>query len=190
MIDPHQDEPSTTGPAPRSLFGALTFPANVYSEAFYAGATPREHWQSLLAALDTTDGDVLRRRQERVRAMRYEDGATYNPFDDMSVLGTPWAQEMIPLPLAAAEWAALEAGLIQRAHLLERILADVYGPQDLLKSGRIPPELVFANPNFLRPCHGIQPPGNRFLSYYAADLYRGPDGRFREIGRASCRERV
>jgi uncharacterized circularly permuted ATP-grasp superfamily protein len=62
-----------------------------------------------------------------------------------------------------------------------KILADTYGPQNLVKDGWLPPELVFANPNFLRSCHGIQPAGNRFLTYYAADIYRGPDGRFRVL---------
>ncbi len=42
-------------------------------------------------------------------------------------------------------------------------------------------ELVFANPNFLHSCHGIEPSGNRFLTFYAADLYRGADGRFRVL---------
>ena len=181
MIDPHNNAPTDAGPVPQSLFGTAAFPGDAYCEAFRAPATPREHWRSVLAALDATGSEALRRRQERVRAMRYEDGATYNPFDDTSVLGAPWALEMIPLPMAATEWAGLEAGLIQRAQLLEQILADIYGPQDLLKNGSMAPELVFANPNFLRPCHGIQPAGGRYLSYYAADLYRGPDGRFRVL---------
>ena len=34
-----------------------------------------------------------------------------------------------------AEWQALEAGLIQRAELLEAILADIYGPAKLVRDG-------------------------------------------------------
>ncbi|MEJ2404251.1 MAG: circularly permuted type 2 ATP-grasp protein, partial [Candidatus Thiodiazotropha sp.] len=179
MSDPQLNAPTGTGTVRQSLIGAVAFPGDAFCEAFSATATPREHWQSLLAALDATGFDVLRKRQERVRSMRHEDGATYNLFDDATSRGTSWALDMIPLPMAAGEWEALEAGLIQRAQLLERILADVYGPQELLKTGRIPPELLFANPNFLRSCHGIHPSGNRYLTYYAADLYRAPDGRFR-----------
>jgi uncharacterized circularly permuted ATP-grasp superfamily protein/uncharacterized alpha-E superfamily protein len=181
MSDPQHNAPTGTGTVRQSLFGAVAFPGDAFCEAFSAPATPREHWQSLIAALDATGFDMLRRRQERVRSMRHEDGATYNLFDDATSRGTSWALDMIPLPMAAGEWAGLEAGLIQRAQLLERILADVYGPQELLKTGRIPPELLFANPNFLRSCHGIQPSGNRYLTYYAADLYRAPDGRFRVL---------
>jgi uncharacterized circularly permuted ATP-grasp superfamily protein/uncharacterized alpha-E superfamily protein len=181
MITPDLTNATIPRSVSSSLFDAAPFPDNAYCEAFSSPTRPREHWQPLLAALDATGSEILNQRQERVRRMRHEDGATYNPFDDPTGRGTPWALEMIPLPLTAGEWAGLEAGLIQRAQLLEKILADTYGPQNLLKDGRIAPELVFANPNFLRPCHGIQPAGNRFLTYYAADLYRGADGRFRVL---------
>jgi uncharacterized circularly permuted ATP-grasp superfamily protein/uncharacterized alpha-E superfamily protein len=56
------------------------------------------------------------------------------------------------------------------------VLADLYGRQHLLHSGLLPPELVYANPAFLRPCHGIRLAGNRFLHLYAANLARGADG--------------
>ncbi len=166
---------------PASLFEASTSPGNGYSEAFEVQAKPRKHWQPLIRALDALGPAVLERRQERVRRMRREDGATFNPFEDPDGGGIPWTLEMIPLPITAEEWTALEAGLVQRARLLEQILADVYGPQNLIREGLIPAELVYANPNFQRACHGIQTSANRFLTYYAADLYRGPDGRFRVL---------
>ena len=65
--------------------------------------------------------------------------------------------------------------MIQRATLLNSILADLYGPQQLLQDG-LPPELVFPNPAFLRPCCGVPVPGNVYLHIYAADLARSPDG--------------
>ena len=75
-----------------------------------------------------------------------------------------------------AEWKAIEAAIIQRATLFNPILADLYGPQRLLREGLLPAELVFPNPAFLRPCWGIEPPGGVFLHIYAADLARSPDG--------------
>jgi uncharacterized circularly permuted ATP-grasp superfamily protein/uncharacterized alpha-E superfamily protein len=173
-------DPNALAPSP-SLFDARPFPDDAYSEAFSSPASPRAHWQSLLEALNAAGAATLDRRQKRVGRRRHEDGATYNPFDDAARGATPWFLESIPLVLDAAEWAVLEAGLVQRALLLEKILADIYGAQDLMTTGRIPPELVYANPNFLRTCHGVQPAGNRFLTIYAADLYRGADGRFRVL---------
>ncbi|WP_319521795.1 circularly permuted type 2 ATP-grasp protein [uncultured Desulfosarcina sp.] len=170
-------EPIAAGPASR--FESIPFPEDSYSEAFGSPGIVRDHWRALMEAFSSIPTGTLDQRQERVRRMRHEDGATFNPFDDAGGRGTPWALEMIPLPITADEWSMLEAGLTQRALLLERILADVYGPQDLIRQGHLPAELVFANPNFLRSCHGIAPAGNRPLTYYAVDLYRGADGRFR-----------
>jgi len=132
-----------------------------------------------MQALEAMGPDYLKEQQLRANKRRHEDGATFNPFEDPSEKTSTWALDLFPLPLTSEEWHTIESGILQRANLLEKILADVYGPQELLKNGQIPAELVYANPNFLRPCHGIIPAGNRFLSFYAADLYRDTNGEFR-----------
>ena len=165
----------------KSLFDMESLPIDAYCEAFSDKSQPRKHWHSILSALDAKEPDDLKQHHERARRMRHEDGATINPFDDSTRRSTSWALDMIPLPISEGEWSGIEVGVTQRAHLLEKILADTYGSQALLKNGSIPAELIFANPNFLHSCHGIQPSGNRFLTFYAADLYRAPDGRFRVL---------
>ncbi len=164
-----------------SIFDLESLPVDAYCEAFSGKGQPRKHWQPILNALDAKDPDDLKQYHEKARHMRHEDGATINPFDDSTRRTTSWALDMIPLPISEGEWTGIEGGVTQRALLLEKILADTYGPQALLQNGSIPAELVFANPNFLHSCHGIQPSGNRFLTFYAVDLYRGLDGRFRVL---------
>ena len=66
--------------------------------------------------------------------------------------------------------------------VLNAVMADVYGPQQLLHDGSMPAALVFGHPGFLRSCHGIVPPGGCFLHQVAFDLARGPDGRWRVAG--------
>ena len=61
------------------------------------------------------------------------------------------------------------------------LMADLYGPQRLLHDGSLPAALVLGHPGFLRPCHGIVPPGGCFLHQVAFDLARGPDGRWRIV---------
>jgi len=162
-----------------SLFSGISCPAQSYCEAFSEGYEIRPHWQGLLSAFDTLGSNALRKYNERARHMRREDGATINPFDDQGKRGTSWDLDLVPLPITAIEWNGIESGLIQRAALLEKIVGDIYGPQGLLKNGSLPAELVYANPNFLHSCHNIKPPQNRFLTFYAADIYRAEDGRFR-----------
>ena len=49
----------------------------------------------------------------------------------------------------------------------------------MIRSRWLSPALVFAQPDFLRPCHGVRAPkGKLFLHFYAADLARSPDGRW------------
>ena len=80
------------------------------------------------------------------------------------------------------EWQELKAGLIQRAELLEAVLADVYGPAKLVRDGRLPAAVVAGNPEFLRPLVGVAPPGGAHLRFYAVDLGRSPDGRWWVLG--------
>src|SRR5262249_45024699 len=42
----------------------------------------------------------------------------------------------------------------------------------------LPPSLLFANPAFLRPCHGIGVPKGIHLHLHAVDLARSPDGQW------------
>jgi uncharacterized circularly permuted ATP-grasp superfamily protein/uncharacterized alpha-E superfamily protein len=86
------------------------------------------------------------------------------------------ALDPIPHVVSAADWATVEAGLEQRARLLDAVLADFYGPGRLITSGVVPATVVYAHPGFLRPCAGTSPP--RWLVTAACDLIRGPDGRF------------
>lgn len=162
-----------------SLFKRNACPQNSYCEHLDVSGALRPHWQSLLEPLDGRGEAGLVLDHEKAKRMRHEDGATINPYDDLTEQTSAWAQDIIPLPLAAQEWAQIEAGIQQRMGLLERVLQDTYGPQHLYKNRDINSELIFANPNFLHVCHNIVPSGNRHLTWYAADLYRGADGQFR-----------
>ncbi len=84
----------------------------------------------------------------------------------------------LPAPLTASEFAVLEAGVKQRAHLLDVLLEDIYGAQMVLHENLLPPALVLGKPHFIRALHTPQKLPSRRLALYAADLIRGPDGKF------------
>jgi uncharacterized circularly permuted ATP-grasp superfamily protein len=86
--------------------------------------------------------------------------------------------DTLPILLTTAEWREIELGVIQRARLLDALLADLYGPQMLLADGTIPAELPFGHPNFLWPCHGMTPAGGNRLHVYAVDISRSVDGQW------------
>jgi uncharacterized circularly permuted ATP-grasp superfamily protein/uncharacterized alpha-E superfamily protein len=133
----------------------------------------RPQWRGLLGVLAGLGRGVLAERAGRLERVMEEGGAASllpgSPPD-------PWRFDPIPLPLAQAEFIAVEAGLAQRARLLDAVLADLYGAQRLLADGAVPAPLVYANPAFLRPCRHDAAPHQELLHFYAADLVRAPDG--------------
>ena len=136
------------------------------------------HWDPFIGSISGLGAEELAHRWQTARQRIRENGVTYNVYGDPLGMDRPWNLDAIPLLIPPAEWSELEAGLIQRARLLNLILADLYGPQQLLLSGLLPPALVFANPGFWRPCHGVPVPGNPYLHLLAVDLARSPDGQW------------
>jgi uncharacterized circularly permuted ATP-grasp superfamily protein/uncharacterized alpha-E superfamily protein len=124
------------------------------------------------------DARAARRATEFTRRMIVENGITYNVYADSQGRDRPWILDPLPYLVTAQEWQTIEAGVAQRARLLNAVLADLYGKQELLAQGALPAELPFGHPNFLWPCMGVRPPGDRWLSIYAADLARSADGQW------------
>ena len=102
----------------------------------------------LTAFLDALGPSGLRQRAEQVRQLVRDHGVTYSVPGDVQVGERAWCLDAIPSLLAVDEFAKLEAGLAQRARLLDKVLADLYGPQQLLRDGFLPARLVLGNPSF------------------------------------------
>ncbi len=149
-----------------------------FDEMISADGRLRPHWQPFVGQMATLGLPELKERWEKARHLIRENGVTYNVYGDPRGMDRPWDLDPLPLLIAAADAARIEAGLTQRAKLLDMVLADLYGPQTLLSSGVLPPQLVFGHPGFLRPCHGLKLPQGRHLLLYAADVGRAPDGAF------------
>src|SRR5688572_1705180 len=169
---------TTTVARPAQLIGAYRPSLEAYDESASSQGVPRPHWEKFLASFERLGIEELATRWENGRRLIREHGVTYNVYGDPQGIDRPWELDMVPLLVEPAEWRHIEAGLIQRAHLLNLILADLYGPQRLLREGILPPALVFGNPAFLRACHGIRPPQSIYLHLQAVDLARSPDGQW------------
>ena len=160
-----------------SLRVPIAAPESAYDELVTGQKSIRYHWQGILSVIRSLPGLGLGERVESAQRQLKESGATVNLLDDRAAPG--WTFDPLPFVIAPDEWAAIEAGLVQRASLLDGILADLYGPQHLLKEKLVPPMLVHANRHFLRACRvtdGASPA--RYLGQYAVDLVRLPDGRW------------
>jgi uncharacterized circularly permuted ATP-grasp superfamily protein/uncharacterized alpha-E superfamily protein len=147
-----------------------------WDEFFDEAGLARLSVRPLTRFLDGLGSSALRQRAEQVRQLVRDHGVTYSVPGDTQVGERPWCLDAIPSVLGADEFAKLEAGLSQRARILDKILADLYGPQKLLHDGLLPARLVLGNPSFLRPCHGLGLAHR--LHLYAADVVRTSSGGF------------
>jgi uncharacterized circularly permuted ATP-grasp superfamily protein/uncharacterized alpha-E superfamily protein len=151
----------------------------VYDEMVTGDGHVRAHWQDLMGRLSPLDPAAMEdRRDEAVQLLR-QHGVTYAVYDDPQGAERPWPLDLLPFVMAPEEWRVIEAGVIQRARLLNAVLVDIYGPQALIEGGFLPPALLHANPQFLHPCRGAATPGGMYLHFSAFDLCRGADGRWR-----------
>ena len=165
-------------PQLRQFLSGYAAPADRYDELLAEPGQPRPHWEAFLRAMAARDvpeiGETLALMEREIR----ETGITYNVYADPQGHDRLWEVDPLPLVLPASEWHAIEAGVAQRADLLNRVLADIYGPQELLRSGAVPAPVIFGHSGFVAPAQGIRPSGGVHLFNYAADLARAPDGRW------------
>ena len=177
------DSPSAAELAAHTLLQrALPAEPGVWDELRAPGGGMRPPWQAFARHLQPTAGMAvsagLNRRVAQVAQQIRLDGVTHNVFSDAGVASRPWSLELLPLMIPPGDWAAIEAGAVQRAELLQLMLTDLYGPQRLLHEGLMPPALLLRHPGWLRPMQGVRPPGGMHLYIVAFDLARGPDGRW------------
>ena len=149
-----------------------------YDEMMDAAGQVRPHWRGFLDSLVAMAPQEIRRSWDTAARLVRENGVTYNVYGDPQGTSRPWRLDPIPLLISTDDWRQLENGVVQRARLLNAILADVYGPQRLLTEGKLPSALVLGNPNFLRPLHNVGLAGNMYLHLLAIDVARAPDGRW------------
>ena len=143
-----------------------------------ATGTLRPAWQRFFALLGEDGVASLTRRASQVAEQIQRDGITYNVYGGADAGQRPWPLGLLPLIVEAADWQAIEAGIAQRARLLEAMLADCYGDQRLLRQGLLPPALVLGHPGYLRALRGVAPASGVRLHVAAFDMARGPDGRW------------
>ncbi|OBF18083.1 hypothetical protein A5725_20510 [Mycobacterium kubicae] len=159
-------------------------PGTNYDEFVDAEGHVRPAWAEVADAIAERGRSGLDLLRSVVDGLIDHDGITYTevaPQRDAPGHGLeprPWSLDTLPVVLSAGDWDVLEAGLVQRSRLLDAVLADLYGPRQLLLEGLLPPQLVFAHPGYVRAVNGIQVPGHHQLFLHACDVSRLPGGSF------------
>ena len=160
-----------------TLFQGYRPAAGSFDEAIWNGQL-RPHWLTFVRHLDRIGTTELQRRWDQAQRQMSAEGLTFRPQDLGEGKSRPWVLDAVPLLMKDTEWKPIAAGLIQRARLYEFILSDLFGAQHLLRDRLLPPEALYAHPNYFPAYHGLVHPGKKFLELFAADLSRAADGKW------------
>ncbi|RDJ08842.1 circularly permuted type 2 ATP-grasp protein [Rhizobium grahamii] len=136
----------------------------------------RPVWQRFFAHLSGMPEKDLTERFARADRYLRDAGVFYRAYGSTGSAERSWPLSHVPVLIDAREWEAVSAGLVQRADLLEAIVADIYGENRLVADGVLPPALIAANPEYQRPLVGVTPAGGHYLHFCAFEIGRGPDG--------------
>ncbi|WP_374413288.1 circularly permuted type 2 ATP-grasp protein [Hydrogenophaga sp.] len=139
-------------------------------------------WATFFEHVGTEGLAELNRRNDNLQRQIRDNGVTYNVYADTAGQQRPWALDLFPMLIGPQDWAQIEAGVTQRARLLNAMMADLYGPRELVQRALLPAALVQGHPGYLRAMQGVRPAGDTWLHIVAFDLAQGPDGRWWVVG--------
>jgi len=176
-------EKSRGAPPPGpSLIADYRLKPGVPDEMIDRDGNIRPAWSALMAAFDALGPAELSARFERADQYLRDAGVYYRKYDGAAGKDRSWPLAHIPLLIDETEWTKISEGLVQRAELLEQVVADIYGDNTLVERGLLPPELIARNSEFLRPMVGVKPASGHYLHFCAFELGRGPDGAWWVLG--------
>ena len=148
-----------------------------WSEVLDGDGHTRPNYGPLLDRLDSLPRPELRLLDQRMQAAMRELGVTFELNKGKAFGQKPWSCDVLPHVFSGEEWAHVTRGLRQRMKAFEHFLHDIYGSQEILRSGTIPIPPVLGSPHFQRPAVGLEPTRGRYLHLGGLCLKKDSDGR-------------
>jgi uncharacterized circularly permuted ATP-grasp superfamily protein len=147
--------------------GAADYPIEgCFDEAMAAPGVPRPGHEAVLEALGERDLATLADEVQRGTATL---GVTFGP-------DAPVAVDPVPRLIDAAEWDALEPGLLQRAQALNAFLLDAYGERRIFSAQVVPAALLETSPGYEPRMRGLLDPARPPATVAGFDLVRDESG--------------
>jgi uncharacterized circularly permuted ATP-grasp superfamily protein len=121
----------------------------MYTMLPFDGSDVRDHYKAYAQWLAQQPAQTMQRARPRQMIFR-RVGITFAVYGDKDESGAGTERlipfDLIPRIIPGAEWARMQAGLVQRVTALNRFIHDVYHGQDILRAG-MSPELIATTPS-------------------------------------------
>ena len=151
---------------------------NFYDEMYSTPATVRPHYKAFAEWLAQQAPQVIEQKRAEAELNFQRVGITFAVYGDNAGKERLIPFDIIPRVINAAEWARLQAGLVQRVTALNRFLHDVYHDQAILKAGVIPREQVLNNAQYRPAMQGVKLPSDIYAHIAGIDIVRAGEGEF------------
>jgi uncharacterized circularly permuted ATP-grasp superfamily protein len=130
---------------------------------------PYRHVEGWLKQLGKSD---VRRAMREAEAIFRRQGITFAVYGDDKASERLIPFDIVPRIFSAPEWRKLTAGIEQRVRALNAFIHDIYHRQEILRSGRIPPEVIIQNEAFVPEMVGVNPPRGVYAHIVGIDIVR------------------
>lgn len=138
----------------------------------------RRPYQNFHSWFDVEDPKRLRNKQREAEELFRLTGITFNVYGRAEAEERLIPFDIIPRIISGQEWQKLCRGIEQRVRAINAFLHDIYHGQEILKSGRVPVDMIANNEAFLPQMMGVDPPGGVYTHIVGIDLVRTGDDQF------------
>jgi len=143
-----------------------------FDEMTEGGGGIRAPYEKIAQWLDSVPREQLQQRRLEAELFFRRGGITFAVYGDAQGEERIIPYDIVPRVLSRAEWERLARGLEQRVKTLNLYLADVYGAQNAIKAGIVPPDLVWQNPAYRPEMAGLQVPHGVYVHIGGIDVVR------------------
>lgn len=143
-----------------------------------ARADVRAAYREIKDWLETSPPEFFGTRRSQAELFFRRVGITFAVYGDNQSTERLIPFDIIPRILTKTEWDLLERGLKQRVTALNALLRDLYGPQECIKAGVLPADLVYKNPLFRIEMTGLEAPGEVYAHVVGVDVVRTDESTF------------
>ena len=152
--------------------------SHFFNEMYSDEPAVRAHYRKFDHWLQGQPPDVLERKRAEADLIFRRVGITFAVYGNDAGTERLIPFDIIPRIIPAAEWAQLEAGLVQRVKTLNMFIHDIYHDQNIVKAGVIPAEQIFRNAQYRPEMQGISVASDIYAHIAGVDIVRAGQGEF------------
>ena len=147
-----------------------------FDEMYGEGGTIRRAYRGYSDWLEGMPMERLSQKHQQADVLFRRLGITFAVNGDDDGLERLIPFDIIPRILDPDEWRTVSEGACQRVRAINAFLDDIYHEQEILKAGKIPPNLILTNPAFRPEALGLDVPRRVYVHVAGIDVVRvGPD---------------